>query len=1041
MFLPELAIKRPVLATVMSLLIILVGVISFLRLTVREYPKIDTPVVSVRTVYQGASAQVIESQVTQVLEDSISGIEGVRTLKSVSREETSQITVEFLSDRDPDAAANDVRDRVSRVRGRLPEEVDEPIIAKVEADAQAIMWLRLNSDKHGALEISDYADRYIADRLKTLPGVASVIIGGERRYAMRIWLDRERLAGYGLTPQDVEDALRRQNVEVPSGRIESRQREFTVLSETDLRTPEQFNRLIVREVNGYPVRLSDIGRAELGAQDERNIVRVNGNPAVGMGIVKQSTANTLAVAQAVKNELPKIAAALPPGMDVGIAFDTSVFIEKSIQSVYTVMAEALLLVVLVIYFFLRSVRATLIPFVTIPVSLIGALFLIWLMGFSINVLTLLGIVLAIGLVVDDAIVVLENIHRHIEEGTPPLRAAFQGSREIGFAVVAMTVTLAAVFAPLAFSTGNTGRLFMEFALTVAAAVVVSGFVALTLTPMMCSKLLRRQASHHPIYNALERFFQGVSSGYRRALAGCLRHRALVIATFALVAVGGGVLFTLLKSELSPLEDRGFFIGVMVAPEGATVDYTDSYARSWEKIYSEVPEITSYFVVVAPGLDRPSPVNFALSFVRFKDWDERTRKSQEITASLAPKMFQTMPGVLAFPVNPPSLGQSFRNPPVQFVVQGNSYEDLDRRVDALVTKARAFPGLVNVDSDLKLNKPQLSIDINREKAANLGIQVEAIGRTLETLLGGRQVTRFKREGKQYDVIVKLEDKDRRQPTDLTSIYVRGANGRITQLSNLVMVRETVAAKELNHFNRLRAAIVSANVAPGYTLSEALDFMESTAAEVLTPEYQTSLDGQSREFRESGQQLYFVFVLALAFIYLVLAAQFESFRSPLVIMLTVPLAVTGALLAMNLKGITLNVYSQIGLVMLIGLITKNGILIVEFTNQLRDRGMEKVQAVIQASTLRLRPILMTSAATVLGSVPLAVAAGAGAESRSAIGWVIIGGMTVGTLFTLFVIPAAYTYIVGERQLVTEDDAGAVSAAGGAAALPSHAPANKI
>jgi multidrug efflux pump len=1040
MFLPELAIKRPVLATVMSLLIILLGVISFLRLTVREYPKIDTPVVSVRTVYQGASAQVIESQVTQVLEDSISGIEGVRTLKSVSREETSQITVEFLSDRNPDAAANDVRDRVSRVRGRLPEEVDEPIIAKVEADAQAIMWLRLNSDQHGALEISDYADRYIADRLKTLPGVASVIIGGERRYAMRIWLDRERLAGYGLTPQDVEDALRRQNVEVPSGRIESRQREFTVLSETDLRTPEQFNRLIVREVNGYPVRLSDIGRAELGAQDERNIVRVNGNPAVGMGIVKQSTANTLAVAQAVKNELPKIAAALPPGMNVGIAFDTSVFIEKSIQSVYTVMAEALLLVVLVIYFFLRSVRATLIPFVTIPVSLIGALFLIWLMGFSINVLTLLGIVLAIGLVVDDAIVVLENIHRHIEEGVPPLKAAFQGSREIGFAVVAMTVTLAAVFAPLAFSTGNTGRLFMEFALTVAAAVVVSGFVALTLTPMMCSKLLRRHESHHPIYNALERFFLGVSSGYRRALAGCLRHRPLVIATFAVVAIAGGVLFTLLKSELSPLEDRGFFIGVMSAPEGATMEYTDGYARAWEKIYSEVPEITSYFVVVAPGLERPNPVNFALSFVRFEDWEARSRKSQEITASLRPKMY-AMPGVRAFPVDPPSLGQSFRNPPVQFVVQGNSYEDLDRKVDALMDKARAFPGLTNVDSDLKLNKPQLTIDINREKAANLGIQVEAIGRTLETLLGGRQVTRFKREGKQYDVIVKLEDKDRRQPTDLTSIYVRGANGRIAQLSNLVTVRETVAAKELNHFNRFRAAVISANVAPGYSLSEALDFMERAAGDVLTAEYQTSLDGQSREFRESGQQLYFVFVLALAFIFLVLAAQFESFRSPLVIMLTVPLAVTGALLAMNLQGITLNVYSQIGLVMLIGLITKNGILIVEFTNQLRDRGMEKGQAVIQASALRLRPILMTTAATVLGSVPLAVAAGAGAESRSAIGWVIIGGMTVGTLFTLFVIPVAYTYIVGERQLITEDGAGVASAAGGAAAPPSHAPASKI
>jgi multidrug efflux pump len=1035
MFLPELSIRRPVLATVMSLLIVLIGVISFLRLTVREYPKIDTPVMSVRTVYKGASPQVIESQVTQPLEDSISGIEGVKSIKSVSREEVSQITVEFVAERGTDAAANDVRDRVSRVRGQLPDEVDEPIIAKVEADAQAIIWLRLNSERHGALEISDYADRYVVDRLKTLSGVASVIIGGERRYAMRIWLDRERIAAYGLTPQDVEDALRRQNIEVPSGRIESRNREFTVLSETDMRTPEQFDRLIVREVNGYPVRLRDIGRAELGPQDERNVVRVNGRPAVGMGVVKQSTANTLAVARAVKAEMPKIRAALPPGMDLDIAFDTSVFIEKSIEAVYEVMLEALLLVVLVIYFFLRSLRATLIPFVTIPVSLIGALFLIWIMGFTINVLTLLGIVLAIGLVVDDAIVVLENIHRHIEKGMAPVQAAFTGSREIAFAVVAMTITLAAVFAPLAFSTGNTGRLFMEFALTVAAAVVVSGFVALTLTPMMCSKLLRRETTHGPVYNALERFFNGLSGGYRSLLTACLDRRLVVVGVFAAVSVAGAALFATLKSELSPLEDRGFFLGIMLAPEGATMDYTDGYAKIWEDMYQEVPEIVNYFVVVAPGLDRPNPVNFGISFVRLKDWSERDRSTQQVTAALAPRMFATMPGVLAFPINPPSLGQSFRNPPLQFVVQGNSYDELDRMVTEVMARARAFPGLANVDSDLKLNKPQLSVDINREKAAALGVQVEAIGRTLETLLGGRQVTRFKREGKQYDVIVKLEDKDRRQPADLTSIYVRSASGQLVQLANLVTVTETVAPKELNHFNRLRAAIISANVTPGYTLSEALGFMENTAKEVLTAEYQTTLDGQSREFRESGQQLYLVFFLALAFIYLVLSAQFESFRGPLVIMLTVPLAITGALVVMKLAGVTLNVYSQIGLVMLIGLITKNGILIVEFTNQLRDRGMSKIEALIEASCLRLRPILMTSAATVLGAVPLAIAAGAGSESRSAIGWVIVGGMSLGTLFTLFIIPVAYTYIVGERQLPAESDAG------GAVAPPSHAPAGKI
>ncbi len=1034
MFLPELCIKRPVLATVMSLLIVLVGVISFLRLTVREYPKIDSPVVSVRTVYKGASPQVIESQVTQPLEDSISGIEGVKTLKSVSREEVSQVTVVFISDRDPDAAANDVRDRVSRARGMLPDEVEEPVIAKVEADAQAIMWLRLFSDQAGALEISDYADRYVADRLKTLTGVASVIIGGERRYAMRIWLDRERLAAYALTPQDVEEALRRQNVEVPAGRIESRSREFTVLSESDLRTPEQFDALIIREVKGYPVRLKDIGRAELGPQDERNIVRVDGKPAVGLGVVKQSTANTLAVAQAVKNELPRIRESLPPGMDIGVAFDVSVFIQRSIESVYTVMAEALTLVVLVIFFFLRSGRATLIPFVTIPVSLVGAFFLIWMMGFTINVLTLLGIVLSIGLVVDDAIVVLENIHRHIEEGMKPLQAAFRGAREISFAVVAMTVTLAAVFAPLAFSTGNTGKLLTEFALTVASAVVVSGFVALTLTPMMCSKLLRRVPSHGRVYNALEGFFEGLSSGYRRALSWSLRHRPVIIAVFAAVAIGGGMLFNALKSELSPLEDRGFFIGVMVAPEGATMEYTDGYAKIWEEIYSQVPEITSYFVVVAPGLQRPNPVNFALSFVRLKDWRERTRSTQEITASLGPKMFAMMPGVMAFPINPPSLGQSFRDPPVQFVVRGTSYDELDRVVNALMEKARAFPGLANVDSDLKLNKPQLSVDIKRDKAAAVGVQVESIGRTLETLLGGRQVTRFKREGKQYDVIVKLEDKDRRQPDDLTSIYVRGNDGRLNQLANLVTVTETVAPKELNHFNRLRAAIISARVNAPYTLEEALGFLEKTAADVLPPQFQTALDGQSLEFRESGQELWVVFALALAFIYLVLAAQFESFRGPLVIMLTVPLAVTGALATMKLAGVSINVYSQIGLVMLIGLITKNGILIVDFTNQLRDRGMEKLQALAEASALRLRPILMTSAATVLGAVPLAIATGAGAESRSAIGWVIVGGVSIGTLFTLFVIPVAYTYIVGERQRISEE------VAGGAAAAPPGAPASR-
>ena len=1008
MFLPEISIKRPVLATVMSLAIILIGVISFLRLPVREYPNIDAPIVSVRTVYPGASAEIMESQVTQPLEDSLAGIEGIRTIKSISREEVSQITVEFLLERDVDAAANDVRDRVARVRGQLPTETKDPVVAKVEADAQAVLWLAFSSTRHSALEITDYADRNIIDRLQALPGVASVIIGGERRYAMRLWLDRDRMAAYGLTPQDVENALKAQNIELPSGRIESRQREFTVLTESDLRTPAQFDELILKESKGYPVRLRDIGYAEIGAADERNAVRVNGNPSVGLGVVKQSTANTLSVAQAVKALLPDLEASLPDGMRITVAYDGSVFIERSIESVYRTMVEALVLVVAVIFLFLRNGRATLIPFVTIPVSLIGAFVFLYALGFTINTLTLLGLVLAIGLVVDDAIVVLENIHRHIEDGMPPFRAALQGSKEIAFAVVAMTVTLAAVFTPLAFMSGNTGRLFTEFAFTVAAAVLVSGFVALSLTPMMCSKLLRHEARHGRLFRISERFFLAMNQGYRHALLWALRWRWLVVLLFLGSGAGAVWLFLHLKSELAPLEDRGTIIGVVVAPEGATLDYTDRYVRQLEQLYQGIPEVRSYFSFVAPGLEKPNPVNSALTFVRLKPWEERQRKQQEIAKELAPKMFGGLPGVLAFPINPPSLGQSFRNPAVQFVIQASSYAELQKKVDQVLAKARQYPGMANLDTDLRLNKPQLSVVLKRDKIAAVGADVQEIGQTLETLLGGRQITRFKRDGQQYDVIVQLKEQDRERPTDLTAIFVRGREGQLVQLANLIDVRETVAPKELNHFNRQRAAVISANVTPGYTLGEALSFMDQTVTEVLGADASTALDGQSREFRESGASLYVTFVLALLFIYLVLAAQFESFIAPLIIMLTVPLAVTGALLALFLTGGTLNVYSQIGLVMLVGLITKNGILIVEFANQLRESGLERGAAVVEAATLRLRPILMTTLATILGAIPLALAVGAGAESRQQIGWVIVGGLLLGTLLTLSVVPVAYTLL---------------------------------
>jgi multidrug efflux pump len=1016
--LPEICIRRPVLATVMSLMIVLLGAISFSRLSVREYPKIDTPVVSVRTVYKGAGPQVMESQITQPLEDSIAGIEGVRTLKSVSREEVSQITVEFVPARDVDSAANDVRDRVARVRAFLPEAADDSVVSKIEADAQAIIWLGLSSDRQSSLEITDYAERYIADRLKTLPGVASVIIGGGRRYAMRIWLDRERLAAYSLTPQDVENALRRQNVEIPAGRIESASREFTVLAEADLRSAAQFNNMIVVESRGYPVRLRDVGAARLGALDERSVVRRNGQPGMGMGVVKQSTANTLSVAQAVKQEMARIQPTLPEGMQLQIAFDSSLFIERSIEAVYRAMAEAVLLVMAVIFVFLRSLRSTLIPFVTIPVALVGSFFFLYLLGFTINVLTLLGIVLAIGLVVDDAIVVLENCHRHVEMGKPPAQASADGSREIAFAVVAMSLTLTAVFAPVAFVPGNTGKLFAEFALTVASAVAVSGFVALTLTPMMCAKILQAHEKHGGMYLAMERFFTGMTQGYRRGLVFVLHRKLVVLLVFGAVLAGTALLTKALRNELSPLEDRGYFLTLIQAPEGASMEYTDGYVRAVERMYGEVPEIRSMFAVVAPGLERPNPVNFGVTFTQLAPWEERSRKTQQITADMAPKLFGALPGVLAFPVNPNSLGQGFRAPQVQFVVQGNSYEELDVSVDKLLEKVKESKSIVNADSDLKLNKPQLSVEIDREKAASVGVDVEVIGRTLETLLGGRQVTRFKREGKQYDVVVQLEAKDRNTPADLSAVYVRARDGSLVQISNLVRVRETVAAKELNHFNRTRAAIISANVAPGATLGEALDFLDRVSKEILPETARTDLDGVSREFRESGAGLAFVILFAAIFIYLMLSAQFESFVSPFVIMLTVPLAGLGALLAIWLTGGTLNVYSKVGLVMLIGLITKHGILIVEFANQLRDRGMQAAEAVVEAATLRLRPILMTTGAMVLGALPLALASGAGAEARQAIGWVIVGGLLLGTLFTLFVIPTAYLLLVRGRKTPVKD-----------------------
>ena len=1008
----EVCIKRPVFATVLSLVVMLLGLVSYTRLAVREYPKIDEPVVTVSTTYRGASAEIIESQVTKPLEDSLAGIEGVEVITSISRQEDSQISVRFKLERAPDSAAADVRDRVSRVRNKLPDAVDEPVIAKVEADANPVIWIAFSSDRHSAMEVTDVASRIVKPRLQTLPGAADVRVFGERKFAMRIWLDKQRLAAYQLTPADVEDALRKQNVEVPAGRIESREREFSVVATTDLKTPEEFGSVVVRTVNAYPVRLRDVARVELGPAAERTSVRFKGRPAVSLGVIKQATANPLELSRALREQLPKVSAELPEGMTATVSYDSSVFIDRSIEAVFKTIGEAILHVLGIIFFFLRNFRATLIPLVTIPVSLVGAFGIMFALGFSINTLTLLALVLAIGLVVDDAIVVLENIFRHVEAGMPRVEAALQGAKEIGFAVVAMTLTLAAVYAPVAFMTGRTGKLFIEFALTLAGAVLVSGFVALTLSPMMCALLLRHEEKHGRAFMLIERFLDGLNAGYRRILGASLQRRWLVMLAFVAVAALCGVLLKSLKSELAPVEDRGIIFGMFVGPEGATLDYTEKYARQLEAIYSQTRDVDRFFVVAG----NPT-VSQGISVVGLTDWNARSRRSPEIAKELFPK-FQGIPGVMAFPVTPPSLGQSPRERPVNFViVTSASYDELQKVTQQFLGELAKNPNLTNIDTDLKLNKPELSVSVRRDKAADLGVPVETIGRTMETFLGGRQVTRFKREGEQYDVIVQVADVERQTPEDIREIYVRGRDGSMIALDNLVSVKEAISPRELNHFGQRRAVSITANLAPGYALGEALNFMDGVADKVLKPGYAVDYNGQSREFRQSSSSLAVTFLLALAFIYLVLAAQFESFRDPFIIMLTVPLSMAGALLALWLTNGTLNVYSQIGLVTLVGLITKHGILIVEFANQLQEQGRELKAAVIEAATLRLRPILMTTGAMVLGAVPLALATGAGAESRQQIGWVIVGGLLLGTFLTLFVVPTVYTLMAARKTAAVD------------------------
>ena len=1001
MQLAETSIRRPVFATVLSLLIVLIGAVSFSRLSLREYPKIDEPVVSVQTVFTGASSQVVEAQVTKILEDSLAGIEGVDVITSSSRQERSLISIRFALSRDADSAAADVRDKVSRVRLRLPQGIDEPVIAKVEADAFPVVFLAMSSDTHNPLQLSEMANQLVKPVLQTAPGAADVLVYGERKFSMRIWLDPDRLAAYRLTVQDVEDAIRRSNLEVPAGRIESKQREFNVTAATDLQQPGEFRQIVIRTVNGMPVRIGDVAKVETGPANERSNVRLNGRDSVALGVIRQATANPLDLSAGVQKLMVKLERDLPPGVTLAVANDNSVFIDRSIKAVYSTILEAVVLVALVIFFFLRTLRASLIPLLTIPVALVGAFALMALAGFSVNTLTLLALVLAIGLVVDDAIVMLENIYRHIEEGMSPFQAAIQGSREVGFAIIAMTMTLVAVYAPLGFTPGRTGRLFTEFALALAGAVVVSGLVALTLSPMMCSILLRHNPKPGLFDRGMEAGLQAVQRGYAWLLGWTLRVRWLVV----LVAVGSGfVSWSVLqdiKRELSPIEDRGVVLAQVNGPDGSTLEYTSRYAREIERIGSSYPEFDKTFATIG----NPTVAQGNI-FFRTTPWEQRKRTTLDMAREMAPRI-SGLTGVTAFPITPPSLGQGFTQRPINFVIiTSESYQNLSQAVRAFQDELAKNPGFVQVDTDLRLNKPEIRMEVDRERAADMGIGVDAIARAVETMLGGRLVTRYKRQGEQYDVIVQTNPSGRDTPDDIEKIFVRGKGEAMVPLSALVKLKEEVVPRELNHFGQRRSATITSNLSASYSVGEALDFMDATAKKVLKPGYATDLNGSSREFRNSANSLALVFVLALVFIFLVLAAQFESFVDPFVILLSVPLSMAGALLALKWSGGTLNVFSQIGLITLVGLITKHGILIVEFSNQLREQGMSMIDAVKKSASQRLRPIMMTTGAMVLGALPLALSTGAGAESRRQIGWVIVGGMSLGTLLTIFVVPTMYT-----------------------------------
>ena len=1006
MKLSDLSVKRPVFAAVVAMLMAVTGLIGFFNLSVREYPDVDPPVVSVDTRYIGAAASVVETRVTQVLEEQLAGLEGLQTITSRSRDGQSDISIEFAAGRDVDSAANDVRDRVGAAAGNLPAEVEPPVVRKVDADAAPIMFLVVSKPGWSRLQLSDWVDRNLLDRFSSLDGVARVFIGGEARPAMRVWMRPERLAGFGLTPADIETALRTQNVELPAGRLESAQQNVTLRVERPFATPEQFRTLVVgRGADGYLVRLGDVARIEQGPENPYAAFRLNGNPAVGLGIVRQSGANTLAVAQAAKDMADAVRPGLPEGMEITVGSDESLFIDRAIHEVWVTLAEAAVLVVLVIYLFLGSWRATLIPAVTVPLCLLASFAVLWALGFSINLLTLLALVLSIGIVVDDAIVVLENVYHRIEEGEEPLAAAYNGTRQVGFAILSTTMVVCAVFVPIMFIAGQTGLLFRELAAAMIGAVAFSGFFALSLAPMLCSKLLKRE-ERKGFSARIDRGFRRVQDRYARWLDRVIEKPLVPLLAVALFLGASGALFFTLQSELVPVEDAGIVNANVTAPEGTGFAEMDRYMTGVQaRLMPMVGEgaVRSMIVRTPGGFGASDDFNTGAVSIFLKPWEEREETTAEVVGEVNRTLAQ-IPAVRGNAAVRNSLSRG-RGQPVNFVIAGATYADLARARDRILAAAADNPGIVNLDSDYKETKPQLRIEVDTARAGDLGVSVADVSNALQTLLGSRRVSTYVDRGEEYRVIVQAEENARATQGNLAAIYVRSRTGTLAPMSNLVRVHDMAGARDLGRYNKLRAITLSGGLAPGYSLGEALTFLEEAAA--AAPEVvATGYRGESQAFREAGGSIYFVFLLTILVVYLLLAAQFESFVHPAVIISTVPLAVAGGLIGLALMGQTMNLYSQVGLVMLVGLAAKNGILIVEFANQLRDAGRDVGAAVREAAGRRLRPILMTSIAIVAGAVPLMIATGAGAAARTAIGVVIVFGVSIATLITLFLIPLLYS-----------------------------------